>query len=94
MIMDVKEYITKGLLTAMKDSGIKINPNIVLKKSNIYGDIYTPIALGIAKELKSNPYSLALKIMSHFPWDQKFVTPDPSLEKTITGPGFINFYLV
>ncbi|HUI93699.1 MAG TPA: arginine--tRNA ligase [Chitinivibrionales bacterium] len=61
-------------------------------KTKSYGDLSSPVALGLAKVVKESPPVVAKKIMAGFSWDDAFVRPDPGLKSTVTG-GFINFRL-
>jgi arginyl-tRNA synthetase len=57
-----------------------------------HGDISSPLALALAKTLKQNPVAVANRLMAGFPWDERYVSSDPGLERTVAG-GFINFRL-
>jgi arginyl-tRNA synthetase len=90
-------YLTASLQTAVKTAfgepaaaGVEV---IIEKpKQKSHGDLSSPVALTLAKTLKDNPAVIARKLMSAFPWDDRFVAPDPFLASTIAG-GFINFRL-
>ena len=61
-------------------------------KQKSFGDLSTPVALSLGKQLRLNPAAVARDIMSVFPWDERFVEPDSDLSRSIVG-GFINFRL-
>jgi arginyl-tRNA synthetase len=68
------------------------NIDIVIEKpkQKAHGDVSSPIAMTLAKLLKANPIAIARDIMADFPWDSRFIEPDPELTHTIAG-AFINF---
>lgn len=85
----------------MIEEKIKKNINKIIKKLNYpvkeiiletpknpnYGDLYTPLALQISKEIKEDSYNLAKKIVKNFPNLEEIKKVE------IIKPGFINFFL-
>ena len=93
----VIEYLTESLSEAIhaKYAGAcAALPDIVIEKpkQKAFGDLATPCAMSLAKMLKANPAVIAREIMAAFRWDERFVTPDPDLSRTLAG-GYINFEL-
>jgi arginyl-tRNA synthetase len=93
----VYSYLTASLHHALETAfgppaAAVVEVIIEKPKQKSHGDLSCPVALTLAKTLKSNPVAIARKLMAGFAWDDRFVTPDPGLSSTIAG-GFINFRL-
>jgi arginyl-tRNA synthetase len=96
MSESVYRYLSMSLRNAVDKAfgGAAQGVDILIEKpkTKSYGDLSSPVALGLAKAVKDSPAAVAKKIMAEFTWDAGFVQPDPQLAATITG-GFINFRL-
>jgi len=87
--LDIKEYITSKLQSALKEAGID-SPSVILErpKDLSHGDISSNAAMMYAKKEKKNPREFAQTIID------KLDMPDEYVSKvTIAGPGFINFFI-
>jgi arginyl-tRNA synthetase len=69
-----------------------VEAGIEKPKQKSYGDLSTPVALSLGKLLRTSPAAVARDIMSVFPWNERYLEPDPGLTRSVTG-GFINFRL-
>ncbi|MBD3347380.1 MAG: arginine--tRNA ligase [Chitinivibrionales bacterium] len=95
--MTIREYLVEQLTGAAKSvfnlETLGTDDIIIEKpKNKAYGDLSTPLAMGLAKSLRKPPPVIAKELMQAFAWDETFVQPDPELKNTIAG-GFINFRL-
>jgi len=93
--MGINEYVIKSLSEAIRaklPQAAADPTGIVIEKpkQKSFGDLATPIAMSLAKKMRTNPVSVARDIMSAFAWDEEFVEPDPDLTRTLAG-GYINF---
>jgi arginyl-tRNA synthetase len=89
--MKPQEHVQWALQQALAASGWEISqtPWLGLErpKQEDLGDLSSPLAMTLAKELKMPPRKVAEILVSHLPQDSFY------LEKVeIAGPGFINFY--
>ncbi len=86
------ETLLQQSVENLKSAGIlekTINPQITIDRAKDarHGDFSTNLAMILAKPAKTNPRSLAEKIISNLP-------ADPVIFKVeIAGPGFINFFM-
>lgn len=87
--MDIKDYITSKLQSALKDLGIETGSIILERpKDESHGDISSNAAMMFAKREKKNPREFAETIID------KLGMPDDYVSKVvIAGPGFINFFI-
>jgi arginyl-tRNA synthetase len=89
--MKPQEYVQAALQQALATSGWEISqtPWLGLErpKQEELGDLSSPLAMTLARELKMAPRKVAETLVAHLPQDPAY------LEKVeIAGPGFINFY--
>ena len=87
--MDIKEYITSKLETALTKVGIH-SPSVILErpKDLTHGDISSNAAMMYAKKEKKNPREFAQMIIDSLGMPDEYVS-----QVTIAGPGFINFFI-
>lgn len=88
--MDIQTEIKAGIEKALKSLGLSANAiTIEHPADSANGDYATNVALALAKQSKTNPRELAVKIAE--------VLRSAKIEAVekieIAGPGFINFYL-
>ena len=83
----MKETLTNILSGALKAIGAPENTPIEIEipRELKFGDLSSPLAMGLAKELKKSPRAIAEDIVSNLPHREIFSAVD------IAGPGFINF---
>ncbi len=87
--MDIKEYITSKLETALTKAGVQ-SPSVILErpKDLTHGDISSNAAMMYAKKEKKNPREFAQMIIDSLGMPDEYVS-----QVTIAGPGFINFFI-
>lgn len=83
----MKKDLVKILREAFASLGISPCPPIEIEipKEQTFGDVSTPVAMGLAKSLKRAPQKIAQQIVSSITDRSIFETID------VAGPGFINF---
>ncbi len=87
--MDIQAKIREGVLLALKECGLDVNPDeIILTASNTrdHGDYTTNIAMRKAKVAGKRPVDFANELVSH-------INVDGIDKIEVCNPGFINFYL-
>lgn len=86
-----QEYVQWALEQALAASGWEIPPALYLglerPKQEELGDLSSPLAMTLARELRMAPRKAAEILVSHLPQD-----PDYLDRVEIAGPGFINFF--
>ena len=86
-----QEYVQWALEQALAASGWEIPPGLYLglerPKQEELGDLSSPLAMTLARELRMAPRKAAEILVSHLPQD-----PDYLDRVEIAGPGFINFF--
>lgn len=84
----MKSYLKSLVLGSLKSLGITVNLEILFEKPRIesFGDLSTNIALLAARELRTNPRTLAEKIVENLRCDSSIVS-----RVEVAGSGFINF---
>ena len=86
-----QEYVQWALEQALAASGWEIPPGLYLglerPKQEELGDLSSPLAMTLARELRMAPRKAAEILVSHLPQD-----PDYLDCVEIAGPGFINFF--
>ncbi len=90
--MNPQEYIKEQLRSVLAEMSIAITDvkqlNLERPKQESFGDVASPIAMNLAKELKTAPRKLAEQIHSRLRPDPNYVS-----KVELAGPGFLNFYL-
>jgi arginyl-tRNA synthetase len=83
----MKKEIIATLRAAFESLGISTDQHIEIEipREQSFGDISTPVAMGLAKSLKKSPRKIAEEIVSSI--KDKTIFEDI----TVAGPGFINF---
>jgi arginyl-tRNA synthetase len=84
----MKKALQEALRAALKAMGVEPPEvmDIEVPKEESYGDMSTPIAMGLAKTLKRPPRKIAEEIVRSLPDEGVFEKVE------IAGPGFINFF--
>ncbi|MBD3422129.1 MAG: arginine--tRNA ligase [Chitinivibrionales bacterium] len=94
-MQSVRSYLRGALYRAAAAAVPDVNlseEEIVLErpKKASFGDISTPLALYLARQLKKAPPVIARSILGHLEWDERYIACDAPLESTLVG-GFLNF---
>src|SRR3989338_6710430 len=88
--MKIQEQIKTIINESLGKLGIEAGDFVLEHPADLkMGDYSTNIALSVAKNLKTNPKDLAIKIANEI---NKNLPPEISKVET-AGPGFVNFYL-
>ncbi len=86
-----QEYVQWALEQALVASGWEIPPGLYLglerPKQEELGDLSSPVAMILARELRMAPRKSAEILVSHLPQDRDYLD-----RVEIAGPGFINFF--
>jgi arginyl-tRNA synthetase len=90
--MNPHDYVKEQLRSVLAEMSIAITDikqlNLERPKQESYGDVASPIAMNLAKELKMAPRKLAEQIHSRLQPDPRYIS-----KIELAGPGFLNFYL-
>lgn len=88
--MTPQQYIQNALQQALDASGwasAQIPAGLERPKQEELGDLSSPLAMSLARELKMPPRKVAEILVSHLPQDPFYID-----KVEIAGPGFINFF--
>jgi len=86
----MKETLISLLTDALKAIGAppETSVEIEVPREEKFGDLSSPVAMGLARALKKNPRQIAQEIIDHLPGREMFSNIE------IAGPGFINFTFI
>lgn len=83
-IEQLKTKFQQALIAAFGQDYAEVDPMLVLASNPKFGDYQSNAALGLSKQLKQSPRTIAEKIIQHLEIGDICLSPE------IAGPGFIN----
>ena len=89
MRQELEKLLQSALLSLRERGGLEVVPPVSVERcrDDRHGDFASPVALGLARELKRKPREIAQAIVDALPASEQVSKVE------IAGPGFINFFL-